>query len=285
MTDKARARRAIIAALVGVLATAIFAGAALGEDVEDITISEGQTVKKDYPALVGPQPPVCFFGGGDPTCRNTTNCKANTTHWCDTSDLTIDVPASYTSSDFFKIDIQLSWTSPPEGNDVDLFVYRTTGSQVLSSSTSNNPEKVSLQDPPERKYVILVANIDGTNSGYALTVSFVPQKIDAFEEAEEFSFGSPSRSESSDDSFDAGLFDLPPAPAPEGAIASSGPRPVERPGPDGSLTRRTFAVLAASSPPGQNSRLPFIASSIVAALVAAGLGVFLYLRGKGDSDF
>ncbi len=285
-TDKSRARRLFASILLGLIATAVIGGVALGEDVDDFTVSEGQTVKKDFPPLVGVQSPIAF---GDPaTTRNANNCKASTQHWCDTSDLTIEVPSSYTSADFFKVDIALSWTPPSTGNNVDLFVYRTTGSQVLSSATANNPERVSLQDPPERKYFIVVANISGTNSGYSLTVSFVPQgRIDAPEEPDEFNFRSPSRFESDDDSLsaDSGIFDLPTAPQPEGAVASSGPRPVDRPGPDGSLSSKKLIVLAASSPPGQNSRTPFVVSTAVAALAATALGVFLYLRGRHDTDF
>lgn len=277
-------RRIIAAAAIGLIAASTLTGIALGEDVDDITVSEGQTVKKDYPPLFGVQSPIAF---GGPETRNPNNCRASTTHWCDTADLTIEVPSSYTSSDFFKVEIELSWSPPPSGNNVDLFVYRKTGQQVLSSATGNNPEKVSLQDPPERNYFIVVANIQGTNSGYTLTVRFVPQgRIPPPEEPEEFGGprSQPSRFDA-DEGSDASFSDLPPPPQPEGLVASVGPRPVERPGPDGATSRRGLVVLAASSPPGGTSRLPFIVSSVAAALVVAGLGVFLYLRGRQDPEF
>lgn len=284
-TNRFRARRLIAVGLIGLTATAVIGHVALGEDVEDITVSEGQSVKKDFPALVGVQPPFCVFG---PDCRSAANCKTGTTHWCDTADLTIQVPSSYTASDFFKVDIELTWADTPGGNDVNLYVYRATGTQaqVLASATATKPERVTLQDPPESKYQIVVANIQGTNTGYSLTVTFVPQgRIDAPAEDDEFGFGSSSSARSSEEDFaDSAVFDLPPPPLPEGAVPSSGPRPVERPGPDGSLSRKSLVVLAAASPPGQNSRTPFIVSSVVAALAATALGVFLYLRGRHDTD-
>lgn len=286
-TDKSRARRLVAAALVGLIAAVILAGAALGRDAEDITITEGQTINKDYPALPSQEPPAVALFFGNFGQRSPNFCRDNG-QWCDVIDLNIQLPAHYTSADFFKVDITLSWPNPSGVNDLNMYLHRanSSGTQVLSSAGANNPEKITLQDPPDPKYWIVVNNARGVNSGYRLSVSFVGQgRIDAPEEPDEFNFGSPSRFESDDSlSADSEIFGLPTAPQPAGANASSGPRPIDRPGPDGSLSRKTLVVLAASSAPGGNSRLPFIVSTAVAALGATGLAVFLYLRGRHDAD-
>lgn len=283
--DMAGARRMVAAALVGLIAAVIVAGAALGRDADDITVTGGQTVNKDYPAIPSQEPPGVAPLFGNIGQRSPAFCRDNG-QWCDVIDLIIQVPAHYTSSNFFRVDISLTWPDPSGINNLNMYLHRTNGTQVLSSATATQPERITLQDPPDPKYWIVVNNAQGVNSGYRMSVTFVEQgRLDAPEEPDEFNFRTPSRSDSEQSFSDSGIFDLPSPPQPEGAIASAGPRPVDRPGPDGSPSRRTLVVLAAASPPAGNSRLPFIVSSSVAALAAAGLGVFLYMRGRHDADF
>lgn len=272
------------AAVISLSVALMLAGVALGRDSGEITATEGQTVEKDYGPIPANEPPggILFGNFGQ---RSPATCKDNSPY-CDVVTLNIQVPGHYTSSHFFKVDIVLTWPDPSGANDLNMYLHRTNGTQVLASATATQPEKITLQDPSEPQYLIVVSNARGPNSGYRLSVTFVPQgSISAPEEPEEFGSGSQSSRFDDDEESDTSFQDLPAVPQPEGALASTGPRPVERPGEDGAIARRELLVLATSGPPGGNSRLPFIVSSVAAAVVVTGLGVFLYLRGKQDPDF
>lgn len=287
-------------AVAGVIVTLILANGAPGRDVDDITLGEGQTVNKEYGPIAANEPPVGILFGNTlrtpPTCRDSS--------YCDVIDLSIDVPPEYGAANFFKVDIELRWSNPTGTNNLNLYVHRVNGLQVLSSvgAGATQPERVTLQDPPEQKYFVVVSNAAGPNTGYRLTATFVPQGGLAEPDADDdFQFGGGSPGQADDDAAgdtsDLAVPGLGPAQSPlaavfppelappAGAVPSEGPRPVEQPGPDGPLATRALVALASTSPPPGSSDVPVVVSATMAALTLAGLAVFLFVRGRRETDF
>jgi hypothetical protein len=286
---KWRAMFLVAAALVGVMAALMLGGAALGKDAGEITVAEGQTVTKEVTTPIPGHEPTTPIPIGGSFFRNPSRCRGDVgVAYCDVITLNIQRPAHYASSDFFYIEVELTWpeANPAAPNNLNLYLHLADGTDfyALSSESNKQPERFRLYDPPANKYYLVVSNRSGVNVGYRLKVSFVKQEGFAFEEVEDSEGAGRSQADRDSPVDDPGFSDFPLAPGPEGT-GSVGPRPVERPGPDGSLSRRPLVLLAAVSPPGPNSRLPLIISSAIALLAAAGLGIFFYLRGRLDSDF
>lgn len=270
-------KRAALAWLA-VIPLLIFAGAALGQDVEDITVTEGQTVTKNYSAILANEPPISPIFGT--TARVPDRCRSSA--YCDAIDLKIETPASYQGEDFFRIDITLSWQSPAP-NDLNMYLHRPDGYRTHTSATANNPEKISVPDPRRKEHVIIVSNFSGTNSGYVLSVAFVPLGRASFPEPT----GEPPSSRRAGAGSSGSAFpDLPVVSQPDSGLAAAGAgqRSVERPGEDGPASRNVLLTLPAARDVPRNSSLPFIVTSVLATFAAVGLGVSLYYRGRRESE-
>lgn len=145
-----------------------FSGSASAQDVEDFTITEGQTVEKDY----GPIPSqTTGQTTGSAQCKTPDQFQPQSIFTCDAIDVTVDVSSRYTANDLWRVEYELSWANSAV-NNLNLFLYDSKDTEVNKSSTANHPEKMIQNEPHGGKYVLVVFNQSGSNSGYHVKAHF-----------------------------------------------------------------------------------------------------------------
>lgn len=260
----------IVALLLISLFLAFSGGRALGSDVADLTITEGEPAERDY------GPIATFSPDANPPGRTPANCAGAL--YCDVADLTVNVPAHYGRFDLYSVVVTLSWGSPST-NNMNLYLYDTNRSTNLrSSATANHPERVEALEPPGGKYYLTILNESGPNAGYKLRAEFVPKG--RIPEPDEPSDGSGSAVSGGGASDEFGFEDLNPELPPVPAIgAEPGQiRAVESPGPDGPTMKANLATLGVARGFKDSTSLTSMILGGLATLIALAFGAVLFIR-------
>ena len=177
-------RRWLVAFLVAVATAAASPAGAVTRDV--VRLAEGQTVSRDYPDM-GPA------AGTENETALPAVCEASPT--CDLIPLTIVLPADYSPSNDFAIQIRLDWETEQlpndqgQANDLDLFLWgldEEGGDELIARSVGTRvPEIVGAGQPDKGDYKVTVRNSLGYNAGYKLTFRWISGRIDLPEESED----------------------------------------------------------------------------------------------------
>lgn len=250
---------AVALLVVAMLVHPWFTPSAEGRTGAAITVGESQTVEKEYPGIPGNNP------GATPRDPNT----CSTVVYCDTIDLTVQVPGHYSSQTRYTINITVAWQNS-DLNNLNIYAFdRDKTTQLQGTTGPEQPEEIALYDPPGGKYFVVVLNATGVNNAYKAKVEFVA-------ETQGTSAGSSSVS--------SGTARLTPSPPPRQILAftSATPaapapnvpaRPVAVAGPDGGSKTSTLESLGEPT----EARGRQIASFLLiawAAIVVGGLLVW-----------
>jgi hypothetical protein len=232
-------RRRLAPLALGTLGVALAAGLIVPASATpraEMSVTEGQTVVKEYPAM----------GAGAGTENETAHpnvCESSPT--CDVVKLRIPLPADFDQTNEFAVQIRLDWNTRQlpndqgQSNDLDLFLWDDaaadpTGDSPLARSVGTRvPEIVGLSKPQKGTYDITVRNSSGVNEGYKLTVRWINGRLTTPIESQE-----PDRLASSDGSLD----EAPAAPPADSGGATFKFRPSEAPAfltPGGSVNSST----------------------------------------------
>ncbi len=163
----------LVAVVVPVLAPG--AGATAREGFE-VTPSAGVD-KQEYPALVGVNPQTQV------NINNPSDCRTQT--YCDTIPFIVKAPENLGEDDNFYVTITVAWEDPNKSNDVDVIVFDNgqlqggATTRMGKSTTSNNPERVDLQQPTLEEYNLVVQNSSGVNSGYVVSAKMFMGKFES----------------------------------------------------------------------------------------------------------
>jgi hypothetical protein len=187
-----RRRRLAAAALGALLLSGVAASAppapvgALDQSSTLIRVGENQTVEKTFGPIPG-QRPIPTPPAPAPRLDTPDDCRQQP--YCDVIPLEVVPPPTLRPSDEFFVTVALSWdtqtipgtlyTKPQHVNDLDLYVWTDPqgDAPIRESSTDQIPEQLKLFRPTKGRYSIVVMNYIGPNTGYKLTVSYVPEKI------------------------------------------------------------------------------------------------------------
>jgi hypothetical protein len=175
-------RRAVTTAVTTLLVVGAllvsFAGPAVATPREGFEVKPNTSVdKKEYPALVGVNPQT--------QVDLSTPSDCNTVTYCDTIPFTVEPPPDLKEDDNFYVTVTVAWEDPNKADDVDILVYdngQLQGGAVTrmgKSSTSNNPEKVDLQQPTLGEYQLVVQNTSGVNNGYTVSAKMFMGKFES----------------------------------------------------------------------------------------------------------
>jgi hypothetical protein len=285
-----------------------------------IRVEADQTVEKEYQPIpvFNPSPAT---PATDPI--NPNDCK--TSPACDTIPLEIVVPLTLDEADEFFVTVELSWQTMktpgvdfggPVGsvnetavNDLDLYVWEDPqgADNIASSATSTSPEKLRMFRPVKGHYQIVVANYLGPNTGYKLTVTYKPERIETPFESLDPGFIPPLEPEvpitppldlSAEPEVAAAPLPVLPAPATEPAPpAPLAPAPVEPDAdfaaspdsgldeelaapPESDVLKERQAAVTGPPKPASPSSLVFWLLAVPLVLVA-GAGLWLAKRGSG----
>ncbi|MEA3075607.1 MAG: hypothetical protein QOF60_515 [Actinomycetota bacterium] len=166
----------------------------------DITVREGQTIVRDFPAM----------GAGAGTENQSAHpdlCQQSPT--CDVVKLHIVLPADFDESNEFAVQVRLDWNTRQlpndqgQANDLDLFLWDepagdpTAPAPIARSVGTRVPEIVGLSKPQKGTYNITIRNASGVNEGYKLTVRWIDGRLSTPLESQE-----PDRATSGDGSVD-----------------------------------------------------------------------------------
>lgn len=179
---------------------------AMARAQEEIVVSRGKKVEKNYSALVGnPGTQVIV------TAQTPANCAMPVTY-CDVIPLRIIVPANLKSNEDFFVKTTLSWdpqtVSGNNTNDLNLFLYDKGGTAAIARSSGIKvPEVVTLFRPDKGEYVILIGNHQGANTGYKITVELTTEELVSPFESIDLGGGQGFGSPSSDGGFSVGSGD------------------------------------------------------------------------------
>lgn len=106
---------------------------------------------------------------------------------CDAIPIEIVRPPEYDDYTPWEVRVTLEWESQQvtddsvqetQTNDMDLWLYFKSGEQLSSDgATGGNPEISQFVSPSSDTYYVIINNYAGVNTGYTLTVEFVPEEI------------------------------------------------------------------------------------------------------------
>jgi hypothetical protein len=156
-----------------------------------ITIGPNEIIEVDYDALVVSNP---AGEADDPeTCRTAPYCYAIPLH--------LERPAELDSDAEFTLRFRMSWEVEVEdveapalgevtSNDMDLNIWKypytpndergePTEAMNVGGATGAQPEKTSMNTPPDDTYWLVITNFYGVNRGVKLTVSWEPEEFPA----------------------------------------------------------------------------------------------------------
>lgn len=171
-----------------------------------MTITEDQVVVQEYPPIAGNNP------AGEAHTPDVCMVSA----YCDLIPIEVIVPDDITTDDEYFVQIEVEWDTrrapgdpvlSPDGytlNDMDFYVYTDPPTQeeaesrghtadtasdptITDGATGTTPE-VAFLFKPKGKYLIVINNYLGANTGYTITLTWFTESIPApFEKlADEF---------------------------------------------------------------------------------------------------
>jgi hypothetical protein len=251
---------------------AISSGTAVGSDVADLTVTEGEPAERDYGPILGSSPDTA----ANPPGRTPAQC-ASGLH-CDVIDLTINIPSRYTRFDLYSVAVTLSWGNP-SANNMNVYLYDTNKTTNLrSAATANHPEKLEVLEPPAGRYYVTVLNESGPNAGYKVKAEFFNKgRIEEPDEPREESGSAISGGSASDEfGFEDLNPDLPPVPAT--GTEGGKPRAVETPGPDGPTTKARLATLGLARGFRDSTTMTSVILGGAATAIVLVFGAILFVR-------
>ena len=193
--------------------------------------SEGFVLSEANPKQSRDYPPLILFNpSGAVTSPTLDDCRSLPTHNTVRIGLQLkdDVPV--------KVVIKVGWGVPPEANDVDVYMFDSSGESVGTGTTStNNPEVINLSGIPNGDYYVCAVSSTGQNTGFTVSGEIV------FLDLYKFTPTTPIPTSSSPvDS--AG----PRATEPASTAAGASPETVESPGADGPFAAKDLVAVSGS---------------------------------------
>lgn len=137
-------------------------GGAVGLDVEDLAISPASKIdQKQYDPIVQSNP--------GSASQNPTICRS--APYCDTIDLVIAVPETFT--DNWMVRMTITWEDIAE-SDIDVFFYDPSQARLTASETGTQPEVMTARNLDPGRHFITILNWVGVHEYYVVKAEFIP---------------------------------------------------------------------------------------------------------------